>query len=445
MSDGRRPTSSGSPPPPASPTSATVTGAAGSAVTNTADVVTRIDPAMGRRRAFRDRAFRWACVATASVSVMVLIWLIASILREGMPWLTTTLLTRPPGSDPRRAGLFPAIFGTIWVCTLCGLFTLPVGIGTAILLEEFRPRSRVASALFDLIQLNISNLAGVPSVVYGILGLTAFVSMFGLFDNEDRPGQPWVEIGATTYDQFLTDGARVALVPVDDPSRGVVEPVDGMTAFMFPRDAAGRSELDYDNLVPVELNVISVDDEYPSDQAVIERTLFDDAEGGRMSVKSWYYLRLPFGAGVVAGALTLMLVILPVIIIATQESLRAVPQSLRDGARGLGATPLQVVWNVTLPAATPGIMTGSILAISRAIGETAPILMIAGIVYIIKPPQHLMDEFTVMPLQIYDWIGRPQEDFHHIAAAGIIVLLMILLSFNAVAVFIRQKMSKPLS
>lgn len=146
-----------------------------------------------------------------------------------------------------------------------------------------------------------------------------------------------------------------------------------------------------------------------------------------------------------AGALTLMLVILPVIIISSQESLRAVPGSLRDGALGLGATRWQVVWNVTLPAAIPGIMTGSILAMSRAIGETAPILIIAGIVYIRTAPSHLMDDFTVMPLQIYNWTTRPQPEFHDIAAGGILLLLAVLLFFNGLAVLIRHKARRPLS
>ena len=139
-----------------------------------------------------------------------------------------------------------------------------------------------------------------------------------------------------------------------------------------------------------------------------------------------------------------MLVILPVIIISTQEALRAVPATLRAGALGLGATPWQVVWNVTLPSAIPGIMTGAILAMSRAIGETAPILIIAGIVYIRSAPQHLMNDYTVMPLQIYNWIQRPQDEFHEIAAGGIVILLAILLTFNAVAILIRHRMQNKL-
>jgi phosphate transport system permease protein len=147
---------------------------------------------------------------------------------------------------------------------------------------------------------------------------------------------------------------------------------------------------------------------------------------------------------VLGGGLTLMLVVLPIIIVASQEALRAVPSSLRQGALALGATRLKVVSRMTLPAAVPGIMTGAILAMSRAIGEAAPMLVIAGVVYITFTPQHLMDEFTVMPLQIYNWASLPQEEFHKVAATGIVVLLAVLLTFNAIAVFIRQTFSRPL-
>jgi len=398
-----------------------------------------------RGRFLVDRLFRWLCVCIAVVSVLVLILLLASIFSKGAPWISWTLLTSSPEPKPQEAGLRPAIFGTLWVCGLCALLTLPIGIGTAILLEEFKPRSRFASWLYSIVQLNISNLAGVPSVVYGILGLTAFVSMFNLFAQSSQPGHASFELGVSYYDQFFSEGAIALLVPVEDVNAPVSTPERGMTAWTFPFNQAGEVQIDYGALVPTEVNVIGFDDPFPEDDETLAVTLFDDSEAGRVSRKSWYYVRLPFGRGVLAGAMTLMLVILPVVIISSQESLRAVPGSLRAGALGLGATPWQVVWNVTLPAAIPGIMTGSILAMSRAIGETAPILIIAGIVYIRSAPQHIMDDFTVMPLQIYNWISRPQEDFHNIAAAGIIILLLILLSFNAFAVLIRHKFQKPLS
>jgi phosphate transport system permease protein len=148
---------------------------------------------------------------------------------------------------------------------------------------------------------------------------------------------------------------------------------------------------------------------------------------------------------VLTGALTLVLVILPVIIISTQEALRAVPYSLREAAWGLGLTRWQTVWRVVFPSALPTVMTGTILSISRAVGEAAPLLMIAGIVFISNPPGNIMDDFTAMPLQIYNWAQRPQQEFHDLAASGIVVLLTMLLCFNAIAVIIRNKAHKSLS
>lgn len=383
-------------------------------------------------RLLADRIFRGLCVLVASFAVIVLLVLLTALVVRGGPAVSWDLLTGSPEPDPRQAGLRPAIFGTIWVCALCGCFTLPVGIATAILLEEFQPRSRTGSWLYGLIRLNISNLAGVPSVVYGILGLTAFVSMFGIFARGDGPGAAAYEWGATYYDQFFSEGERAILVPVGSRSDPIATPHEGMEAYDFHGNR-------------IEVHLLDPGDPLPEDEGRLAFTLYRDSEAGRISNKAWYYLRLPFGRGVMAGALTLMLVILPVIIISSQESLRAVPGSLRDGALGLGATRWQVVWNVTLPSAIPGIMTGSILAMSRAIGETAPILIIAGIVYIRTAPGHLMDDFTVMPLQIYNWTTRPQPEFHDIAAGGILLLLAVLLFFNGLAVLIRHKARRPLS
>jgi phosphate transport system permease protein len=380
-------------------------------------------------RSLLDLCFKMFCVSVATISVLILVGLMGSILLQGIPNLTWTLLSGGPEPNPREAGIRPAIFGTLWVCSICALLTLPVGLATAILLEEYQPRSLIGRFFYSIIQLNVTNLAGVPSVVYGILGLTAFVSMFGLFKLKD--GDKGLEIGVRYYDQFFSEGERSILVPVASSDSPVTKPSKGMSA------------LDSD-LNPVEILVLSPSDPDPTG-AQLPYSMMDDSEPGRITKKAWYYFSLPLGRGVLTGALTLMLVVLPVIIISSQEALRAVPSSLRAGALGLGATRWQVVWNVTLPAALPGIMTGAILAMSRAIGETAPILIIAGIVYISRAPQHLMDDFTVMPLQVYNWIGRPQTEFHGIAAAGIILLLIILLSFNAIAVLIRHKLQKPLS
>lgn len=156
------------------------------------------------------------------------------------------------------------------------------------------------------------------------------------------------------------------------------------------------------------------------------------------------YLQIPFGPSVIAGGLTLSLVVLPIMIIASQEALRSVPQSLRQAALALGSTQWQVVWHVTLPAALPTIMTGAILSMSRAIGEAAPLLVIGGFLLVFQTPTNLMSDFTVLPLQIYNWAGRPQAEFHKIAAAAIIVQLVVLLAFNSIAIVIRQKLQRPL-
>ncbi len=382
-------------------------------------------------RATKNSTFHAICIATAAVSVAILIVLLASILIQGVPSLSLGLILNPPDDQASQAGIWPAMWGTIWVCGLCGLMTLPIGVATAILIEEFPPRTRIGQYFHGLIQLNISNLAGVPSIVYGILGLTAFVTMFGLFSDPKNPNAS-LEFGANTYYQFMSEGDRSIMIPVAGPDAPRPTLVDQMPAYDFEQN-------------PIRINVIEPGDPYPDDESVLAYTIFSDSEGGPVPKTSWYYFRLPFGRGVLAGALTLMLVILPIVIISSQESLRSVPSSLRAGALGLGATPWQVIWHVTLPSAIPGIMTGSILSMSRAIGEAAPLLIISGVVFIRQAPSNLMDDFTVMPLQIFNWAGRPQEDFQDIAGAAIILLLIVLLSFNAVAVLIRQKLQKPLS
>lgn len=375
-----------------------------------------------------DRWFLRFCVVTALSSVVILGALLAAIFIQGLPQLSWQFLTSPPSPDTTEAGIAPALFGTIWVCAACSLLALPIGVGTAILLEEFRPRSKWGLGLHSIIQTNITNLAGVPSVVYGIIGLTAFVGLFGLVGTTSAPT---VEIGIEYFDQFLSEGDRVLRVPVDGRNAESTVARDGLIV--------GLGDKRY------RANVIAADAPLPDSEQLRAVTLRENSEAGRISEEAWYYVRLPFGRGVLAGALTLMLVVLPIVITASQESLRAVPDSLREAAQGMGATPWQVVWNVTLPSAIPGIMTGSILATSRAIGEAAPVLMIAGIVYIASAPGHLMDNFTVLPLQIFNWAGRPQQPFHELAATGIIVLLSILLTFNAIAVFVRQRLHRPLS
>lgn len=404
-----------------------------------------------RMRWLLNYSFMSLCIVIAALSVVILSAMLIFIgvtgrhallnLPESFSFsglsnlINTTFLTSLPSDNPEEAGIGPALLGTVWVCTFCAIFTLPLGVATAILLEEYRPKGRVARAIHSLIQLNISNLAGVPSVVYGIIGLTSFVLLFNLVESSD---QAFIEFGAKHFDQFRTvyrtpEGrAYVLQVPVDSANAEETELRTGMSA----TDPEGNS---------VEIEVLASGDPMPTDDEVRKRTVRATESPGRFSKTSFYYFRLPFGRGVLAGSLTLMLVILPVVIIASQEALRAVPSSLREGALGLGATRWQVVRIVTLPSAIPGIMTGSILAMSRAIGEAAPILIVAGSVYVSFYPSSLMDQFTVMPLQVYAWAKEPQQQYHELAAGGIIVLLLILLTFNAIAVFIRHITSKPLS
>ncbi len=376
------------------------------------------------RRKLRDRLFVAACIVVAGLSLAMLVVLLTTILKQGMTFFRWDFLNAVPSRRAAKAGIGPAMWGSIWVCVICALTALPLGVGTAIFLEEFKPRRRWPQRIHGFIQLNISNLAGVPSIVYGILGLTLFVQCFNAFGNANKPDY---EFGIRYFDQFTTNNNKLVTVRVADRDAEPTVPIDAMPA----TDADGNRGM---------LRIAGSDGSGEAGWTVAA-----DAKAQRINHKSWYYVQLPFGRGVLAGGLTLMLVVLPIIIVASQESLRAVPNSLREGAMALGSTPWKVVARMTLPAAVPGIMTGSILAMSRAIGEAAPMLVIAGVVYITFTPKHLMDEFTVMPLQIYNWAGLPQDDFHQVAATGIIVLLAVLLTFNAIAVFIRQSFQKPLS
>lgn len=383
-----------------------------------------------KNRKIVDVSFRWFCIVVALVSVLVLFVLLASIVIKGLPHLNMHFLTHYPEPEASKAGLGPAIWGTVWVCVCCGFFAIPIGVATAVFLEEFQPKNKWFRRFHSFIQLNIRNLAGVPSVVYGILGLTVFVSMGNLLGTTKEPS---FEFGVTYYDQFFTGGERALIVPVenrDDPPSVVTPGMQAMTV---------DGEM-------VDVNVVASRRELRrlSDEEA-EFALVEGRKAGRVSDPSWYHFRIPFGRGVMAGALTLMLVILPIVIISSQEALRSIPSSLREAGFGLGATRWQVVRNVTLPAAVPGIMTGSILSISRAIGEAAPVLMIAGILFITTPPASLMDDFTVMPLQIFNWAQRPGDDFREIASTASIVLLVILFVFNSVAVLTRQFTQKELS
>lgn len=441
-----------------------------------------------------------------SVAILAYLWQI----RTGKVWLTWSFLTGVPSRFAEEAGIWPATIGTVMICLVCAVTAIPIGIATAILLEEYKPKSSGLKRLHAFVQLNITNLAGVPSIVYGILGLTVFVQMFNIVGTTLAPG---FEFGAIRFDRFYTEGGQVVQVPVADRTAPPTDPTKVATFTdmagnpvqleLIPRaQFAERGNVVEDRIeafrekVEAELEAAGAKDAaaigvivdaawretgMKSELAAVRETIvnglasamtlerrearaarrqaFGAAEGGekqaefpnillaeavpqRATETAPWYFRLPFGRGVLAGGLTLMLVVLPIIIISTQEALRAVPRSMRYASLALGATPWQTVWKITLPTAIPGIMTGTILAMSRAIGEAAPILIIAGIVYITYLPGDLMDDFTAMPLQIFNWASRPQAEFYNIAAAGIIILMAILLSFNALAVFIRQRTQK---
>lgn len=402
-------------------------------------------------RVFVNQSFATLCIVAASLSIVVLGILLVSIGIDGLPKLSWSFINEPPSRNADEAGLGPALWGTIWICVVCAITALPLGVGTAVFLEEYKPKNRWIKVAHSFIQLNIGNLAGVPSIVYGILGLTVFVNMFGLFG---APRESTLQLGAQWYDAVFDAADHYLLIAVDSIDAPETELRTGMEAFAESTGEAYSLKV----LEPDRINALHEEFEQrvaglPSDAEAERERIRKEVLGGvveadayiqRYDQKSWYYLQLPFGRSVLAGGLTLMLVVLPIIIISAQEAIRSVPNSLRHGALGLGATKWQMIRQMTLPAAIPGIMTGSILAMSRAIGEAAPILIITGIVFVRFTPQHMMDEFTAMPLQIFNWASRPQAEFHQIAATGIIVLLAILLTFNATAVFIRQKFQKPL-
>jgi len=401
-----------------------------------------------RARRVKNQAFMGLCLAVMCVAVLILVVLLGAIVWRGLGTLSWDFVMNPPHTDPKFAGIHPALWGTVWVCAVCAAAALPLGVATAVFLEEFSPTNPWLRRAHGFVQLNISNLAGVPSVVYGIIGLTTFVWMFGVFGS---PNSPLVSWGVKYYDQYFNEAYEVVLVPAASESAEPTPLVDGMQAYRYTlpewaQSLSTEQQQQVDPVIePIKLNLVGADEPWPEDPALAHRSVRAGAGSGRIAEQTWYHFQIPFGRSVLAGGLTLMLVVLPIVIIASQESLRAVPDSLREGALAMGATRWQVVRRVTLPAAIPGVMTGSIIAMSRAIGEAAPLLMIAGIVFITNPPSNLMSDFTAMPLQIYNWAQRPQQPFHEIAASGIIVLLAVLLIFNSAAVLIRQFLRKPLS
>ena len=276
------------------------------------------------RRKWLGRAFHALCLLAILLALAMLAALLVHITSKGWSRVNWDFLTSFPSRHPDQAGIQGALLGTIYVVSIAGVVAFSLGVGAAIYLEEYATRNWFAR----VVQINIANLAGVPSIVYGILGLEIFVRSLGL------------------------------------------------------------------------------------------------------------------GQSVLAGSLTLALLVLPIIIISAEEALRAVPRSIREGAYALGATRWQAIWRLVLPQAFPGILTGVILAVSRAIGETAPLIVMGALTFVPFAPESPFDRFSVLPIQIFNWTSRPQSEFHEVAAAGIIVLLILLLTMNAFAVFLRYKFQR---
>jgi phosphate transport system permease protein len=274
----------------------------------------------------KDRGFVLGLLFCVGISILLLGVLLFDVVSDGAPNLTWSFITSFSSINADQSGIQAAFWGTIWLMGVCALFIVPVGVATAIYLEEYADERRWYNRF---IELNIQNLAAVPSIVYGILGLA-----------------------------FLVRGP------------------------------------------------------------------------------------LSLGPVILAGGLTLGLLVLPVVIVASREAIRAVPSSIREGSMALGATQWQTIWRQVLPAAIPGIATGVILALARAIGETAPLIVIGAATFIAFNPDGLDSSFTAMPIQIFDWISRPSNDvndYRPLAAAGILLLMIMLLLMNSIAIWLRNR------
>lgn len=276
---------------------------------------------------FKDKSFQVAGLTATWFGIIVLAVFIGFVVYQGGQHLSWDFVTSLPSRFAEQAGIKTAWAGTVWIMILTTVISFPLGVGAGIYLEEYGKKSKWSSFL----EINIANLAGVPSIIYGLLGLEIFVRVMKL------------------------------------------------------------------------------------------------------------------GNSILAGALTLALLILPIIIVSTREAIKAVPDTIRSASRALGASKWQTIWNQVLPASFGGILTGVILAISRAVGETAPLIVIGALAYVPFVPSSPMDEFTVLPIQIFNWVSRPQEEFIINAAAAIIVLLLITFVLNGIAVFLRYRWQKKLN
>jgi len=281
----------------------------------------------GKINRVKDTIFKYVGILACSIGLILLAIFIGNILIDGFSRIDLDFLTSLPSRKAEKAGILTAWSGSLWIVVLTFFISVPIGVCAGIYLEEYGKKGR----LTNLLEINISNLAGVPSIIYGLLGLEIFVRLSKM------------------------------------------------------------------------------------------------------------------GSSVLAGSFTLSLLILPIIIVATREALRAVPSSIRSASYGLGASKWQTIWYQVLPASSGGILTGVILAISRAVGETAPLIVVGALAYVPFTPKGIMDEFTVLPIQIFNWVSRPQHEFSINAAAAIIILLIITFALNGIAVYFRNKWQKKLS
>lgn len=277
-----------------------------------------------KKNRWKDQAFKYWGIFCTVIGLVLLAVFIGDILIDGIVRIDWGFITDLPSRKPEDSGIYTALMGSIWILILTTIIAFPIGVAAGIYLEEYAKTNKLAG----LLEINISNLAGVPSIIYGLLGLEVFVRIMNL------------------------------------------------------------------------------------------------------------------GASVLAGALTLSLLILPIVIVATREAIKAVPKSIKDASYALGASKWQTIWHQILPASGGGILTGVILALSRAVGETAPLIVVGALAYVPFAPSSPMDEFSVMPIQIFNWISRPQSGFIENAAAAIIILLGITFIMNGIAVYFRNKWQK---
>lgn len=279
-----------------------------------------------QKNRLKDQLFKFWGIGCTLIGLVLLVVFIGGILIDGLSRIDWAFITDLPSRKAEKSGIWTPLMGSVWILILTTIISFPISVAAGIYLEEYAKKNRLSA----LLEINISNLAGVPSIIYGLLGLEVFVRIMNL------------------------------------------------------------------------------------------------------------------GASVLAGALTLSLLVLPIIIVATREAIKAVPNSIRDASYALGASKWQTIWNQVLPASSGGILTGVILAISRAVGETAPLIVVGALAYVPFAPQGPLDQFSVLPIQIFNWISRPQQGFIDNAAAAIIILLLITFIMNGIAVYFRNKWQKKL-